>query len=97
MNEHEHNLLQQLLHSGQRRGINRPMLRTACEFVLKHGWWYTPTSNGLPAGKPNQCFLNACELASSNHDLVYVEGYVMLTSTTTALSRSRFPPAVFAC
>ena len=78
MNEHERHLLQQLLHSGQRRGLNRPMLRTACEFVIKHGWWYTPTLTALPAGKPNQCFLNACEMAASNHDYVYVEGYAII-------------------
>ncbi|HEV2293557.1 MAG TPA: hypothetical protein VGR35_06855 [Tepidisphaeraceae bacterium] len=80
MNEHERNLLSQLLRSGQSRGLNRPITRTGCEFVIEYGWWYTPTAIPchLSPGNRRECFKNAFDLAFENADLTYVEGYATL-------------------
>ena len=80
MDTHESFLLAQLLHSGQSYGRNRPLRRTACEFVVEYGWWYTaaPLPDPLIRGKENECFMNAFFLALEQNELVYVEGYAML-------------------
>lgn len=84
MTTHEQHLLTQLLHSGQSRGRNNFLRLTACEFVVEHGWWYTPKllPKHLPRGKQNECFKNAFDLAFDDPDLIYVEGYATLDDGT---------------
>jgi hypothetical protein len=84
MNTHESHLLAQLLHSGQSRGRHRPLRRTACEFVLEYGWWYTPAllPDPLTHGRDSECFKNAFFLALDQSELVYVEGYAIRDSGT---------------
>lgn len=77
MTSAEQHLLRQLLHSGQSRGRNNFLRLTPCEFVVEHGWWYTPSSRpaSITQGDVNECFTNAFALAMQRPELCYVEGY----------------------
>ena len=79
MNAQERQLLTQLRNSGQSRGKNHLLQRTACEFVIEHGWWYTPLTlpDHIARGNENECFKNAFDLTFEDDGLIYVEGYAV--------------------
>src|SRR6476646_5666949 len=84
MTTHEHHLLSQLLHSGQSRGRNNFLRLTACEFVIEHGWWYSPIPipEHVTRGDSQECFTNAFLRAVKHPELAYVEGYATLDEGT---------------
>ena len=76
LNEHEQSMLQQLRAGGSRLG-NGVLKRSACQFILDHGWLYEPgpLRQGIGPGQSNECYNNALNLVLADESLVYVEGF----------------------
>lgn len=80
MNQHQHELLNLLVHHEPTAAAKKFLKRTFQQFVLEYGSWYEPAPlpDGITCGPNNECFKNAALLTSTENSFIYCEGFALL-------------------
>lgn len=79
MNEHQTNLLNDLMSHEATPAARAILKRTIQQFVFEYGWWYEPVEvpKDIAAGQLHHCHKNAAVLADEGKALVYCEGFAV--------------------